>query len=399
MPRFRFVAWAVLTLTAACHAQWDPDHGLWSKSDIADLRVMTWNTQDGLCSSNAKVEGYNDWCALARIVAAMKPDMLILQECGDNNGEGTGNGVDSPDTLSAVLGLFLHGGKDPYHGNAQVTAYIQKYAPDFDLPYRFVSAQTDGYNRNVILSRYPFKDLNGDGKPTLSDIQTVSADLYAPGGNGQIRGFAWAEIDLPDSLYGGDLVLGTAHLKSGDTQSDLAQRLKAAQNVAYYVDYMFNGAGTGSPDPRGKIADSPNITRVLGARTPLIWGGDFNEDELANNRRGPAEWLTQASLAGGADGADRDRTDAGFDDARELFTGSRSTWGSSKLDYLCWQDSIATLRRAWIFDSGLTDAQMPAELKGYAGGAWQTTHMASDHRPVIADFALPRPLLNAHRKP
>ena len=82
-------------LATSAHAQWNPTAGQWGKVDPADLRVMTWNVEDGICASNAKVEGHNDWCALTRIVAALKPDVLFLEECGDNTGEGTGSGVDT----------------------------------------------------------------------------------------------------------------------------------------------------------------------------------------------------------------------------------------------------------------------------------------------------------------
>src|SRR5690242_7976662 len=85
----------LVLLSTAAHAQWNPPGGQWGKVDPADLRVMTWNVQDGICSSQPKLEGNNSWCALARLVAALKPDVLILQETGDNSGNGTGSGSDS----------------------------------------------------------------------------------------------------------------------------------------------------------------------------------------------------------------------------------------------------------------------------------------------------------------
>ena len=86
---------ALLGLVPPALAQWEPGQGQWGKEDALDLRAMTWNVQDALCRTNAKVEGQNDWTALARIVAALRPDVLVLQECGDNSGNGTGSGVDS----------------------------------------------------------------------------------------------------------------------------------------------------------------------------------------------------------------------------------------------------------------------------------------------------------------
>ena len=83
--------WATSPIASA---QWDPGNAEWGKVAPEDVRVMTWNVHDTLCSSNTKVEGTNDWTALARIVAALRPDVLMLQECGDNSGNGTGSGAE-----------------------------------------------------------------------------------------------------------------------------------------------------------------------------------------------------------------------------------------------------------------------------------------------------------------
>ena len=112
---------ALALLATPALAQWNPTNGQWGKLDADDVRVMTWNVRDGLCSSNGKTEGSNNWTALARIVASFQPDVLLLQECGDNSGNGTGSGVDSVSTLTSVLERFLAGGNDPWNGG-NVTA-------------------------------------------------------------------------------------------------------------------------------------------------------------------------------------------------------------------------------------------------------------------------------------
>ncbi len=386
----------VLTALAAVstsNAQWDPGNGEWGKEDPRDLRVMTWNVQDAICRTNHKTEGLNNWTSIARILAAMKPDILLIQEAGDNDGNGTGSGVDSVFHLQQwVMDLLFHGGQDIFNGDTDVTAWVQKYDPGYDLTNVFASVTTDGFNRNVIVSKYPFVDLNGDGRTVISDIFPVLADTYAPGGLGGIRGFQFAEIDLPDSDYLGNLVIGNAHLKAGSTSSNHDARVQAAKNTTYFIDYLFNGAGTGTPDPNEKILDSPTVTDILDDSTPVIYGGDWNEDEQSNGQKGPADWLTRAEFTGGTDGPDRDRSDAVFDDAREPFTNNPDTRGSSKLDYVSWQDSIATLRRAFIFDSVEADAvSMPLELADMDLGGTFASNLASDHLPVIADFILPDP--------
>jgi endonuclease/exonuclease/phosphatase family metal-dependent hydrolase len=385
--------------SVSAFSQWDPAQGQWGKEDPTDVRIMTYNVEDNICSTQPKVEGYNAWHALTRVVAAMRPDILLLQEAGDNEGNATGQNVDTVADLETTIGLFLYGGADPFLGGT-VEAYVQKYAPGYDLPYVYVNTATDTYNRNVILSKFPFADLNGDGVSQRYDIHVVLPDQYAPGGTGGIRGFMFAELDLPNGTYAGDLVVGNAHLKASNDPDSKARRLKAAKNVAYYIDYLLNGGGTGVPDPHDKIGDLPPVTQILDPNTPVVIGGDWNEDEQYNGRRGPADWLTQAEFFAGGDGTDRDRSDALYDMALEPRLGSRSTYGDwgSKLDYVGWQDSIATLRRSFVFISGALNGApswFPPEIVGFPfPGQSQPQNIsawASDHRPVIVDLILPQP--------
>ena len=400
MPPVR-TAVALLALFGPASAQWSPAAGQWGKVDPRDLRVMSWNVQDALCSSNDKLEGANNWTACARTLAALRPDVVFLSECADNSGNGTGSGVDSVANLTLVIDDFLHGGTDSFHGNVAVTAWVQKYAPGYDLPYVYVSSSSDGFNRNVVLSRFPFSDRNGDGKSSMPDIPSVTASAWAPGGNGGIRGFLFTEIDLPAASYAGDLVLGGAHLKAGGNSSDRTQRVTAAQNVSYVVRYWWNGNGGATPDPLARVADSPAATSVLSSSTPVVLVGDWNEDEQQNGAtRGPADWLAQAQTVGGVtDGTDRDGSDMAYDAAVNFFNGNRQTIGTTgtKLDYIAWQDSIATLRLASVFDSAANPAAaQPPEFAGVSGGATGLTARASDHRPVFADLVLPAPLVDCN---
>ncbi|MCC5823492.1 MAG: endonuclease/exonuclease/phosphatase family protein [Phycisphaerales bacterium] len=385
--RFLFVL-ALIAATTAAHA-WDPINGDWSKSHETDLRVMTWNIFNGICSTADKSDTANQWNALVRVVAALQPDILILQEGGDNTGNGTGSGVDSVANLTTTLELFIRGGNDPFLGG-QVGSYVQKFVPDYDLPHIFVSTVTDGFNRNVILSRYPFASLNG-GPATISNF-VIQQDAYAPGGNGGIRGFQFAQIDLPDEVYEGDIVIGNAHLRCCGGTSNVQERLQAAQNTAYFIHHYFNGAGTGVSDPNNKVL-FPASGEVLGPNTPVIWGGDLNQNPTPGGLRGPAEWMTQAQFPGGGDGTDRDGSDSAFDTAAHPISGDTTTQGSSsKLDYLCWQDSIAEARRTFIFRSlgtGVTLGTLPFPVNEYPNTPFAVSPAASDHRPVIADFILP----------
>ena len=287
--------------------------------------------------------------------------------------------------------MLFEGGYDSFNGGSEITSWVQKYAPGYNLTYIFPSSATDGYNRNVIVSRFAFSDLNGDGVSQLDDLPRLTAHEYQDGGSGGgIRGFPMAELNLPDGLYRGNLVVGTCHLKSGGGADDMADRIDAAQSIAYYIDYFYNGAGTGVSDPYDKIRGAV-ATSILDDFTPIVWGGDFNEDELTNGRKGPAEWMAFAEdMDPGDDGTDRDRSDSLYDEAEQpLNPGERNTQGSSKFDYMEWQDSIAVERRAFIFNGNTTPSEsLPPECASYTRPT-SISSDASDHRPVIVDFIVP----------
>lgn len=373
-------------------AQWNPGNGDWGKQEPTDLRVMTWNIEDGIVSTSPrKNAGFNDWNGLVHVVAALKPDILILQEAGDRSGNGSGGGVDTAAELATTLELFMHGGVDPFLGGT-VNAYVHLHDPAYDLPYIFVSNATDAFNRNVIMSRFPIADINGDGQAQFSNFVLIP-DAYQTGGNGGIRDFMHAEIDLPGETYLGNLVIGTCHLRSGGDSSDYTERLRASQNIAYFIDYFFNGAGTGAADPNNKVAFPSTTPAVLDANTPVIWGGDLNENEATNGRKGPAEWLTSAEFTGGTDGTDRNRSDSVYDSAFHPINGQTGTHSATnKLDYLLWQDSIAQVRRQFIFYSsgtGMTLGMLPPPVDAFPTQPLACSGLASDHRPVIVDFILP----------
>ncbi len=361
-------------LAAPAQAQWDPNNGDWGKTDPTDLRVMTWNVENAIASNNTtRTNSINQWNAVVRIVAAMQPDVLILQECGDGDGAAV---------LAQEIDEFFHGGPG-------TLVYVTLFTPAFDMPYVFVSSNSDGFNRNVILSRFPITDINGDADGEHSDFFALDdpAASYQDGGDGGIRGFMFAEIDLPDETYAGDLVVGNSHLKAFGDGDSFNQRVEAAGNIAYFLDAYYNGMGSGVSDPNAKVI-LPTAGDVLDENTPIVWGGDLNQ----SNYSFPATTMWQAGSLGGTDGTDRDRSDASPDFASHPISGDTSTQSSSKLDYLIYQDSIATLRRSFIFrssGSGVTTDTLPFPVNEFPSVPATASGIASDHRPVIIDLILP----------
>jgi hypothetical protein len=134
----------------------------------------------------------------------------------------------------------------------------------------------------------------------------------------------------------------------------------------------------------------PNSGELLDANTPVVWGGDLNQSP---STFAPSSIMTRAVTLGGTDGTDRDRTDAMFSNPSQPITGDTSTQGSSgRLDYICWQDSIATARREFIFrstGSGMSVGKLPFPASTFPVNPLSISSLASDHRPVVVDFILP----------
>lgn len=374
--------------TPTALAQFNPSQGQWLKDDPDHVRVMTWNIGDNLTASQTKTDGFNGWTAVVRIVAALEPDVLLLQEAADDNG------ADSVSQVQQTLLEFRNGNGDPNTGTLGITEIA--LTPGYDLPHAYILGNaTDGFNRNIILSRFPITDLNGDGQAAADDF-FIQGDQWAPGGDGGIRGFSWAEIDLPDQTYAGDLVVGNSHLKAFGDCNSYNQRQRAAMNISYFIQYYWNGNGGPATDPNNAI-NNPASGSVLDPDTPVVWGGDWNNTpttqlDSCNGNPGvgqnPVEWITRGDLGSG-NGPDRDGTDAMRDFAQVPGSGGdSSTQSASKLDYLAWQDSIATAANQFIFNAGSTSFPLPQPV---ASGPRPTlmSGIASDHRPVIVDFILP----------
>ncbi|MEM1423833.1 MAG: hypothetical protein AAGH64_07495, partial [Planctomycetota bacterium] len=380
-----------LLLLSACGtpalAQFNPGAGQWLKGDPTHLRVMTWNVGDNFFAfqqgKQANVE--SSWNAAVRVIAGLEPDVLLLQEAADDNG------ADTISQTETVLDLLRYGGPDPFVGGT-VTSNLAALTstPGYDLPFAYILNATDGFNRNIILSRYPIADINNDGVAAADDI-SVSSDLWQSGGDGGVRGFNWAEIDLPDETYAGDLVVGNSHFKAFGDCDSYTDRIEAAENISYFIEYYWNGNQGPTTDPRNRI-NSPSSGDVLDANTPVIWGGDWNNNPFffgngsCSTSMNPVEIMLEGG-GGSGDGADRDGSNARRDFATVPGTGDSSTQSSSKLDYLAWQDSIAIAVEEFIFRTNTPFPLPPAVANGPR--PFQTSTNASDHRPVIVDFVLP----------
>ncbi|UCG34239.1 MAG: endonuclease/exonuclease/phosphatase family protein [Phycisphaerales bacterium] len=353
---------AAAALPAAPAFAWDPENGDWTRASATFVRVMTWNVEKGLGpgvdttpATSSTIGSAYDY--IGRICQALDPDVIAFQEV-------------------------------QYGSVSNCTTALQNWADQFfgagtfDV---FVSSETDNFNRNAILSRYPFASLNGWGA-TQNDLPFIlpGPGGIPPGGDGGIRGWPHAGIDLPDGTFGADLMVGCSHLKAGGTSDDYQQRLDAAQNIAYYLNYALNS----TLDPEDILPNQPPSALPVG--TGVVLMGDMNEDENYNYRDGPVKWMSEWYPAVSDDGTDRDWTAARPDQATDPISGSRDTQGSQnnrKIDYVITPDSVITVIEEFIFNSrtaGPADA-LPPQLDGLYSANYASEY-ASDHRPVTLDL-------------
>lgn len=351
----------------------DIPNGDYSKNDPNFVRVMTFNVQQHLGDPGEPTTPWtpsqvgSPLSAINLIVEALDPDVLLLQEIGD---------IGSGWSFSTVL--------------SNLQAWRNANRPGFSL---YLSSD-GGSIHNAILSRWPFADLNGDGSSTHADIPTLSAGPggdWPPGGDGGIRGWTQVEIDLPDDPYPGDLYVGNSHFKAGSGFD--SQRIPAAKNIAAYIQYALN-LGT---DPLNVIPNGSQPPNELHIATPVIWGGDFNSVGSAV----PVNVLRSHNPATFDDGTDREGGDSWRSDAATAFDGSTWTHEShSRLDWLYAQDAIAPVDAAFVFDTTRMPANgalqitqgAPPNMQGLLQN-WRISTIASDHRPVVADIAVPAELI------
>jgi len=146
-----------------------------AEEDGGSLKVMSWNIRHG-----RGLDGTVDLERIASVVAAQKPDFVLLQEVDD--GCARSGTVDQASEIGRITGLYHAFGKAMDHDGG-------------------------GYGQ-AILSRYPLLDLKVHSLP----------------GNGEPRIAFSATVDSPL----GKLTLATAHLVPESGRTQLAQSQVAA---------------------------------------------------------------------------------------------------------------------------------------------------------------------------
>jgi endonuclease/exonuclease/phosphatase family metal-dependent hydrolase len=262
--------------------------------------------------------------ATERILVAVQPDVIAFQEILP----GTTPALKA--RLDAVLG-----------GNWQVQ-----------------TGESDGFINSVVASRW---------NQSLGRTDTIPAS--------EVRGVTLALVDVPPTRSTADLYVGGIHFKCCGGTSEDARRQQAADGVAAWLgDARL---------PGGQIN--------LPLNTPMLILGDFNF--IPSGSAQPRLTLLQGAIQDTATygtpvKGDWDNTD--LTEALPLnpfnlnFLTYSSTSQGSHLDRFYYTDSVARVAQAFI----LNTATIPTATRTALGVQSGDTATASDHLPVVVDFAL-----------
>jgi endonuclease/exonuclease/phosphatase family metal-dependent hydrolase len=299
-----------------------------------DLRMMTYNI---LWDSIFPDKDASKAAKFSRVINALDPDILNLQEIGDpfTSGWIPKNGPDVRDLLNDIK---------PLAGGASWNVY------------------KGGGGDSVIASKYPLSMFRSGTTP--------SGDLL----------MAMALVDLPDDAFPSDFYVMNNHYKccgSTGSQEDLRRQRQSDANVNWLRDARTPGGSVNLPagSPFAVVGD----LNIVGSQSPLntlITGNIINEGTYGSDS--PPDWDGTSLI-----------------DSAPVHNGAGSTtytWrngSTSRLDYIIYSDSALDVGNKFVLNTvSMTSTQRAdAGLQRFdtAQGSSSTNF---DHLPVVVDFRI-----------
>jgi endonuclease/exonuclease/phosphatase family metal-dependent hydrolase len=335
----RFTTCAFFFCTLNCFAVAQQTGTFIDRVRTTDLRVVSYNV---LWDTIFPEVSATQSAKFARVVNALNPDVLNLQEIDFFGDDTTYTATDVRDLMNSIM---------PLPGG--------------------VSWKTFKGSDNVIVSKYPLILQSTDTNPSTG------------------RGLAMALVSLPNERYTHDFYVMNNHYKCcGDPGGpEDAQR---QQHSDALVSWMHNARNTGglislpTGTPMAVVGDL-NMVGSLNSLNTLLTGDISNEATFGADS--PPDWdgsgLTDAHPLHNSNGpADFTWSDGpgGFPDGR--------------LDYILYTDSVATATKKFILNTvAMTPAQRTATGLQQLDVTKSNSLTDFDHLPLVVDFRLASPQL------
>jgi endonuclease/exonuclease/phosphatase family metal-dependent hydrolase len=297
-----------------------------------DLRVMSYNIwQDSIFADTNATRA----AKFARVVQALQPDILNLQEIYDHSAAQTASLLDSILPLTGGATWYAH--------------------QSFD---------------NILVSKYPLTMTETD---TIPEPSSTSVAL--------------AVVDLPNELFDTDFYFMNSHFKCCGTtgSSEDLQRQRQADALVNWMrdarspgEYVNLPAGT----PMAVVGD----LNIVGSQQPLnslISGNIINEETYGSDS--PPDW--DGTILGDAHPL---HNGSGPDDY--TWHDGTSAFPDNRLDYVLYTDSVVDVANHFVLN---TVAMTSAERTAAGLQTYDVMLNPSDwdHLPVVVDFRFPPPPL------
>ncbi len=293
-----------------------------------DLRVLSYNIyQSSIFADTNSTQA----AKFARVVQALQPDVLNLQEIYDYTAGETAS------LMNSILPL----------GNGATWYALQSYD-------------------NVLVSKYPLTMTATDANPEPSATS-----------------YAMALVNLPDEQFSTDFYFMDSHFKCcGSTGSSEDQ--KRQQQADALVNWMRDAKSAGGHVnlPAGTPMAVVGDLNIVGSQQPLstlITGNIMNEGTYGPDS--PPDW-DGTSLAD----AHSLQNVTGPDDY--TWRNDDSNYSRSRLDYILYTDSVVGIANHFVLNTvSMTAAERTAT--GLQSNDVTITSSNYDHLPVVVDFRFP----------
>lgn len=274
-----------------------------------------------------------------RLVQAVKPDVLILEEIGTHPQD-----RDKPDARHYTAEDVLRQMNVVYPLGDGQQWYAHQGADD------------------VIVSRYPL---------------SLTATATDPVGE---RDQAIALVDLPDDQFPVDLYIMANHFKCcGDTQNDGRRQQQADSIIAWLRDARTPGGHIDLPADTAVIVGGD--LNIVGSFQPVktLITGDI-QDEAAYG----------VDFAPDADGTaltDLEPRHNRYEEETYTWRDDTSEYGPGRLDYIIYSDAVLDAVNKFILDTTtMTDAELAAAGLQKYDVCVDNVGKEFDHLPMVVDF-------------
>ncbi len=308
------------------------------REDANDLRIVVFNID-----SVYPERKYLMNRAFKRVVKALDPDILALQEIG---------GMHSAEFVAEMLDEIM-----PLADGAKWHAY----------------KGTSNHMANLIAARFPLS-MTGD----------VTVPPAREEGDRQAR-VAFALIDLPDDRFATDLYLTNHHFKSSGGEANDELRQEEADALVNWL----------------RDARTPGDSVDLPENTPIVVVGDLNTVGGPQIIKTVLTGDIQDEQRFGADAAP-DWDDSPMTDAKpkhnavgpDVYTwrNDRSEFDPGRLDYVIYSDSVMEVAHSFVLNTTTMSEKLLADagLETY-DVCDDGVGVVFDHLPLVVDFRLPAP--------